>query len=92
MFSVGNGLDGQLSTLETRNIFHYLARTCYIMLHGFCKKKKKSFMVKPLNEGEIPIHSPRSTFKNSSNMNVVLNYLEHIKDLTVSSKRQRNIL
>lgn len=43
MFSVGNGLDGQLSTLETRNIFHYLARTCYIMLHGFCKKKKKFF-------------------------------------------------
>lgn len=66
-----------------------LVTLCYT---AFVKKKKNSFMVKPLNEGEIPIHSPRSTFKNSSNMNVVLNYLEHIKDLTVSSKRQRNIL
>lgn len=33
------------------------------------------------------IHQDQLTFRNSSNMNVELNYFEHIKDLAVSSKK-----
>lgn len=61
-----------------------LVTLCYT---AFVKKKNSFLKGKTSEWGEIPIHSPRSTFRNSSNMNVELNYFEHIKDLAVSSKK-----
>lgn len=46
MFSVDNRLDGQLSPLETRNIFHYLAMTCYIMTVTLLLLKKNNSFLK----------------------------------------------